>query len=39
MIIDAVKIVAEEGKAGAKYEWEYDEFDDEVDPDSLSSHS
>ena len=41
MIVEDVKKVAEEGKADAKYEWEYDEFDDEVDPDSLSlsSHS
>ena len=41
MIIDVVKKVAEEGKVDAKYEWEYDEFDDEIDPNSLSlsSHS
>ncbi len=41
MIIDVVKMIAEESKVNSKYEWEYDEFDDEIDPDSLSlsSHS
>ena len=41
MITDVMKKATEGSRVNAKYEWEYGEFDDEIDPDSLSlsSHS